>query len=158
MGSHAPFGSSSSRTGQSRGCPSRARVSSISLARCIRPRSSLDRRDQSQSTAGEFASTSHVPFLLLLCQRERERESVWCCVVLCACGVCVCAYMHVCVCIRVTVSLRYINLWVCACVLLYLWGTLICTGFMGKLLFSQICRSLWYFKVFPNSVQFSFTA
>ena len=123
MGSHAPFGSSSSRTGQSRGCPSRARVSSISLARCIRPRSSLDRRDQSQSTAGEFASASHVPFLLLLCQRERESVCgvVLCCIVCmwcvwgCVC-VCVCAYMHVCVC--VTVSLRYLNLYVyimCVC-------------------------------------------
>ena len=123
MGSHAPFGSSSSRTGQSRGCPSQARVSSISLARCIRPRSSLDRRDQSQSTAGEFASASHVPFLLLLCQGESESVCVWCCAVLCACGVCayevcvcVCAYMHVWVCVRVTVSLRYLNLCVYMCV------------------------------------------
>ena len=55
MDSHAPSGSSSSLTGPSRECPSQAKDSSTSLARCTRPRSSLDRRDQLPSTAGRSA-------------------------------------------------------------------------------------------------------
>lgn len=46
--------SSSSRTGRSKACPNPGRDSSISLARCIKPRSSLDRTGPSPSTAGKL--------------------------------------------------------------------------------------------------------
>lgn len=47
-----PFGSSSSLIGQSKECQKLARDSLISLAKFIKPRSSLGRMDQSLCTAG----------------------------------------------------------------------------------------------------------
>ena len=45
-------GSSTSPIGRSKACPSQARASSTSSARCIKPRSSSDRTDPLPSTAG----------------------------------------------------------------------------------------------------------
>lgn len=53
-GSPEPCGSSSSRTGRSRVCQNQEKVSLISSARSIRPRSSLARMAPSLSIAGRF--------------------------------------------------------------------------------------------------------
>ncbi len=63
-----PSDSSSSPIGQNKEFQSQARVSLISLDRCIKPRSSLVRTDQLQSTAGALRS-SHSVF-----RDEREEQ------------------------------------------------------------------------------------